>query len=102
MKTTLTDDEVCDLDLEDIIEDMGQGCYNPLEVLASLRHQAHVGRLNNTEKVNECLSELGINIEIEDVEDIHNIVNPILLAIETYWHVDDIASHGLAAMRAFG
>ena len=102
MKTTLTDDEVCDLDLEDIINDMGQGCCNPLEVLASLRHQAHVGRLNNTRQVNECLSALGINITIDDVENVHNIVNPILLDIEAYWHVDDIASHGLAAMRAFG
>ena len=102
MKKELTVDELYELDIDEVVEEMNQGCYNPLEALASLRHQAHCGRLNNTRDINECLSELGINIKIEDIENVHDIINPILIGIENRYKIDGLASHGIAAMNAYG
>jgi len=94
--------EISKLNLEYGNEDC-TGCYvehiDLVMKLATLRHNSHVGRLNSTEEVNEILDMLGFEIEIDDVDDVHNIVNPILLDIEREWNIS-CASHGISALNS--
>lgn len=80
------------MDYQDIPEDIRR--------LAYLRHQAHTRRLNDVEEVNSILNRLGINKNINDVDEVHEYVNAFLHFVENAWHVGGLASDGIKAMNS--
>lgn len=84
--------------LDKIEVELGFGEINhDVNTLSTLRHRAHIGHLDNTYDINIALSNLGLDLEIESVEDVHDILNPILLYLEEKNDIDNLASHGCSA-----
>jgi len=75
---------IIDSILEDDIDEKSDARDMNLRHLAHLRHRAHVGRLDDCKDLNDTLASLGFDFEIDEVEYVHNIINPILLDIDRY------------------
>lgn len=89
-------------------EEHASKTYEAVSELAALRHEAHCKRKINCDTVNTILVELGIEEEVYDMDDVHDIINPMLLIIDREIEKntneltmpDKFASHGIRALKS--